>query len=681
MMSLSEEENNRLNALASYNILDTASEEDYDELTELAAAICGTPIALISLVDAGRQWFKSHKGLNVTETERSQSFCAHAILNPGEIMQVEDAHLDERFKNNPLVTGAPYITFYAGVPLVDKDGHALGSLCVIDSSTHQLTQTQQKALRIFAKQVVTKLELRRNNIELEKKTNEYRETAQTLRLSQQRLNRMIQTSPVGMCILHGRDMVIQMANTPMLTTWHKKEEEVVGKKLLDAFPELNGQPYPDWLISVFDTGQPVHTTEIPGRLACPDGNFRTVYTTSSYVPLFDEDGTVESLLITAVDMTGQKEDRLAIEQLNTELQAANAQLHESEENLRLTIEAARLGTYSLNLVTGEVSLNEYCREIFGFTSTKVSAKEGFNMMEEDKAKVHQSMNDAIASDTVFNMEYRIIRQPDGAERWVRSVGKAVKREGQPPRFYGIMDDITDHKLDEQRRGDFIGMVSHEMRNPLTSINGYLQILNLKAQSANNTFEADLIAKSLKQVEKMKALIKGFLDAARAGEGKIQLNCKLFDMATLIKAAESESLATITSHTIIYHPVEFTAVNADADKIEQVIINFVNNAVKYSPNGTTINVACISRDGHVHVSVTDEGMGIPLKDQPRIFDRFYRVDNDSMKQVTGFGIGLYICKEIITHHGGQIGVESVEGKGSTFWFNLPLHLSASSAIGS
>lgn len=156
-----EDERNRLAALASYNILDTATEEDYDEITELAAAICGTPIALISLVTSDRQWFKSHSGLDVSETERSQSFCAYAIQNSSEIMEIEDAHLGERFKNNPLVTGAPYITFYAGVPLVDKEGQALGSLCVIDKTARHLNETQKKALRTLSKQVVEKLKLRR----------------------------------------------------------------------------------------------------------------------------------------------------------------------------------------------------------------------------------------------------------------------------------------------------------------------------------------------------------------------------------------------------------------------------------------------------------------------------------------------------------------------------------------
>jgi signal transduction histidine kinase len=158
---VSPDNEDRLNALHSYNILDTAEEKDFDELTILASAICQTPVALISLVDGNRQWFKSHTGTNVTETPIEQSFCAHAIVSAADIMVVDDARADERFAHNPLVTGDPKIVFYAGVPLINEDGFALGTLCVIDSETHVLTQAQTQALKVIAKQVVDKLELKR----------------------------------------------------------------------------------------------------------------------------------------------------------------------------------------------------------------------------------------------------------------------------------------------------------------------------------------------------------------------------------------------------------------------------------------------------------------------------------------------------------------------------------------
>ena len=164
-LSLNEDE--RLAALRSYNILDTAAEKDFDDLTMLASAICQTPIALISLVDSERQWFKSHIGLAASETPIEQSFCAHAIVSYNEIMIVDDARKDERFADNPLVTGSPKIVFYAGVPLINEEGFALGTLCVIDQKKKQLTTEQTIALKVVAKQVVDKLELRRKITDLQ----------------------------------------------------------------------------------------------------------------------------------------------------------------------------------------------------------------------------------------------------------------------------------------------------------------------------------------------------------------------------------------------------------------------------------------------------------------------------------------------------------------------------------
>ena len=154
-------ETERINSLYSYNILDTIEEKDFDELTELASTICQTPVALISLVDEKRQWFKSHIGVKATETPKEQSFCAHAIASFDDVMIINDAPNDARFAQNPLVTGDTNIVFYAGVPLINEDGYALGTLCVIDHNVKTLTQQQVSALKTLAKQVMDKLELRR----------------------------------------------------------------------------------------------------------------------------------------------------------------------------------------------------------------------------------------------------------------------------------------------------------------------------------------------------------------------------------------------------------------------------------------------------------------------------------------------------------------------------------------
>jgi len=158
-------EKKRLKVLWEYQVLDSIPEEVFDDLTELAARICEAPIALITLVDEDRQWFKSRVGLTVNETSRDISFCGHAICQT-ELFIVPDATKDSRFARNPLVISDPKIRFYAGAPLISPDGYALGSLCVIDKVPRELRPEQKQALRILARHVMTQLELRRHSQEL-----------------------------------------------------------------------------------------------------------------------------------------------------------------------------------------------------------------------------------------------------------------------------------------------------------------------------------------------------------------------------------------------------------------------------------------------------------------------------------------------------------------------------------
>lgn len=161
--------------MRSYSILDTLPESDYDNITKIAAEICGTPISLISLIDDKRQWFKSHHGLDATETPKEYAFCGHAINTPNDVFIVQDARKDERFYDNPLVTGNPHVIFYAGVPLVSEAGLPLGTLCVIDHKPNLLSQSQISSLSALSNQVINLLELRKSKQQLERTIMELEE--------------------------------------------------------------------------------------------------------------------------------------------------------------------------------------------------------------------------------------------------------------------------------------------------------------------------------------------------------------------------------------------------------------------------------------------------------------------------------------------------------------------------
>lgn len=186
-------EKERIKTLHDLNILDTLEEDAYDQLTFIASQICDVPIALVSLVDNNRQWFKSHHGLDARETPRELAFCAHAINKPDEILLVEDATKDERFYDNPLSTGPPNVIFYAGAPLVTSEGFCLGTLCIIDKEPKKLTNNQLTALKALADQVLAQLELRQKNLFLIEKIKTVEQLNQDIDAFSYQLSHGLQT--------------------------------------------------------------------------------------------------------------------------------------------------------------------------------------------------------------------------------------------------------------------------------------------------------------------------------------------------------------------------------------------------------------------------------------------------------------------------------------------------------
>lgn len=222
---------NRLASLLEYDVLDTLPERSYDELTAIAAHICGAPIALVSLLDGDRQWFKSHYGIDAIETPREHAFCAHAILNPQEVLVVGNALEDERFKNNPLVTDEPNIRFYAGTPLVNPEGMPLGTLCVIDRTPRELTPQQSETLQALGRQVIAQLELRRKAAQLQKEKQELKQALQNLKMSQANLIESEKMSAIGELVVD----LAQKLNNPLTLVQGNLE---FGQKYVQQLLEL-----------------------------------------------------------------------------------------------------------------------------------------------------------------------------------------------------------------------------------------------------------------------------------------------------------------------------------------------------------------------------------------------------------------------------------------------------------
>ncbi|MFD1139894.1 PAS domain-containing protein [Larkinella insperata] len=327
-ISPSSEENNRLAALKSYDILDSLPEQDYEDITLLAAQICQAPIALISLVDEGRQWFKSNHGLDIRETPRNHSFCAQAINNPTQTLVVPDARQDQRFADNPLVAGDPHIVFYAGAPLVDENGFALGSLCVIDQQPRQLTPSQLTALQALSRQVVRLLELRRQTKALQESEERYRNEKAALETNQKRFQTVLKHAPIGLGLLRGEDHVFELVNDQIAQMAGRQVEEMQGKPLLEALPELAQQGLKEIFDSVRQTRQRFVAPEIPVTLQ-RNNQMETAYFYASFEPVEEPDGTV-SIVDFSLDITRQLQGQ-------RDLQASEARFRSIVEQAPMAI--------------------------------------------------------------------------------------------------------------------------------------------------------------------------------------------------------------------------------------------------------------------------------------------------------------------------------------------------------
>jgi diguanylate cyclase (GGDEF)-like protein/PAS domain S-box-containing protein len=249
---LPQNEDQRLQALYSEHILDTATEQAFDDLVKLASFICGTPISTITFVDPTRQWFKAKVGVSSRETPREQAFCAHTILHPEEALVVEDATKDSRFFDNPLVTGGPNIRFYAGVPLVTDEGHALGSLCVIDTKPRTLTPEQLEALKVCRNQVMRELDLKRKTAELTHSLGLLEESQQKLQASETRYRELVDRS-LGFLCVHDLEGKLVLVNPAAHQALGYREEELIGKNMIDLLTPGSRPLFPRYLERIRNT--------------------------------------------------------------------------------------------------------------------------------------------------------------------------------------------------------------------------------------------------------------------------------------------------------------------------------------------------------------------------------------------------------------------------------------------
>lgn len=237
---------------------------------------------------------------------------------------------------------------------------------------------------------------------------------------------------------------------------------------------------------------------------------------------------------------------------------------------------------------------------------------------------------------------------------------------------GTTRDISELKKLEKQKDQFIAIASHELKTPLTSLKAYTQLLQSRFEKNADLVSSDLMKKMDLQINKLTNLINDLLDITRMQGGKLMYNLKPFELNGLVSEITEEIQRTTTSHSLNLYLSEDATIYGDRDRIGQVLTNYLTNAIKYSPKSDVVNIRTSITGNEVTVSVEDFGFGIPADKHEKVFEQFYRVDGIMRETFAGLGIGLFICKEIILRHQGQLWVESEPDKGSVFYFKLPLY---------
>jgi PAS domain S-box-containing protein len=557
------------------------------------------------------------------------------VMDTGEVIDVKESPV--LFASEDGSVRETYVD-YTYQPLSDLDGKRTGVLVM----SFEITE------RVLSRRLLEKYAE-----ELSMANTRLMATNEELALSDARFKYLIQEAPVAIGVLHGRDLVVESANIKILEVWGKSPD-IVGLPLSVALPELEGQPFLDILDQVYTTGKPFYANEISAMLE-HGGEMKEIFFNVVYQPVADSSGSTADILVVAVDVTQQVNSRKQVER--------------SEQHFRYLADLIP-AKISNALPSGEVTF--FNKEWLDFAGMGFEDLRDFGyhrMMHPEEIPAFQDgLAQAASTGMPFASEMRF-KNTDGKFIWHLNVASPVlDAEGEITMWVGSTTNIQSLKEEEQRKSDFIGMVAHELKTPLTSLNGYLQLLRRKAEKSGDGVASNALGQSLKQVKQMTVMINGFLNVSRLESGKIHIDKTNFDLSELTRETEEEHLALHSSHQIVFRNFEPVALYADRAKIGQVINNLVSNAVKYSGRSSTVEVSYRKIEDKVRISVTDEGIGIREEDLGKLFERYYRVENNN---VSGFGIGLYLSAEIVERHQGRIWADSEPGKGSTFYFELPL----------
>jgi PAS domain S-box-containing protein len=441
------------------------------------------------------------------------------------------------------------------------------------------------------------------------------------------------------------DLTILNVNQALTELLGYSKEELIGTRILEYACDEDKRHWHDLQDAMWERGKP--NFKLDACLIRKDGSLAWVHVTTI---AFKEKDIAYAYTVLD-DFTDWKK------------------LQESEQRLTMALKYSNLAVWELDLASRKIIRSDGFDQLFGFSKNEIDWDEQ-KLLEmffpEDRIKFKTMLQDLVVGQSI-DFQGRIKIQ-DGFVKWINFHGKVESTEQDKERILGTLYDITRDKMAEREKDDFISIASHELKTPLTALKGSLQVLE-RMKNEPTPMLPRLLEQASKSMSKVTLLVDELLNASRMSEGQLHLKKTRFNLTKAIEEC-CLHITAAGNYRIVTEGIKDVEVDADSERIQRVVINLVNNAVKYAPESKEI-VICIEQiPDRVKVTVRDKGPGITKEKIPHLFERFYRVDQMGT-QYSGLGLGLYISAEIVRKHGGDIGVESELKKGSDFWFTLPI----------
>lgn len=470
------------------------------------------------------------------------------------------------------------------------------------------------------------------------------------------------------------DLTILKVNKAVTELLGFSAEEIEGTKILDY-------ACPEYIKHWHELQEALWAKQLPyfKLEACLIRKDKSIAWVSVTTILFKDQGETYGFTVLD-DITYRKEFEESEKKLKAALEKSHKvqdELRKKEQDLTRVLDTMAEGVGIIDTTGLMTYANPMAQKILGLNGDEIKMRTYFDFEWQNlrldgtplPREEHPMSIMMATGNQVFDHEIAV--QPPVGDRIYVSINAApiYDNEGKLVGGIGTFMDVTNRRKITQQKDEFISVASHELKTPVTSLKASLQLLSKMQDNPSPKMLPVLIQQANRSLTKVSTLIADLLNASKLNAGQLQLNKTTFTLADLINDC-CDHIRMIGEYTIKTEGNTYLQVVADADRIDQVITNFINNAVKYAPEAKEIRVLIEKQENFAKLSVIDKGKGIPPEKRPYLFDRYFRVDTSGL-QYSGLGLGLYINAEIIKKHNGEYGVESTLGQGSTFWFTLPL----------